>query len=368
MLGSTLVTHQTGPQGKEVNRLYIEEGSGIDREFYLSALVDRETSRVAFVVSTEGGMDIEEVAHKTPGEDRHLLGRSGDRHHAASRAPRRAGARPRPATWPSRRRALLAEALQAFVAKDMSLLEINPLVVTKDGRARLPRRQDRLRRQRALSPSRHRGAARLDRGGREGDRGLEVRPQLHRARRHHRLHGQRRRPRHGDHGHHQALRRGAGELPRRRRRRHQGEGDGRVQDHHRRSEGEGHPGQHLRRHHALRHDRRRRGRGGEGSRACAVPLVVRLEGTNVELGKEIIAKSGLNVISADDLDDAAQKIVKAVKGRLMTVALRPSYCLLMFVVARPHANERSAELVNRFRPSAPGAARFRPRSTPRRRR
>ena len=66
ILGSTLVTHQTGPHGKKVNRLYIEEGSAIDREFYLSALIDRETSRVAFVVSTEGGMDIEEVAHKTP--------------------------------------------------------------------------------------------------------------------------------------------------------------------------------------------------------------------------------------------------------------------------------------------------------------
>ena len=66
LLGSTLVTHQTGPHGKEVRRLYIEEGSAIDREYYLSALVDRATSRVAFVVSTEGGMDIEEVAHKTP--------------------------------------------------------------------------------------------------------------------------------------------------------------------------------------------------------------------------------------------------------------------------------------------------------------
>src|ERR1700684_4498060 len=66
LLGSTLVTHQTGPHGKEVRRLYIEEGSAIDREYYLSALVDRETSRVAFVVSTEGGMDIEEVAHTSP--------------------------------------------------------------------------------------------------------------------------------------------------------------------------------------------------------------------------------------------------------------------------------------------------------------
>src|SRR5260370_31448203 len=59
ILGSTLVTHQTGPKGKVVNRLYIEDGSTIDKEFYLSALVDRVTSRVAFVVSADGGMGIE---------------------------------------------------------------------------------------------------------------------------------------------------------------------------------------------------------------------------------------------------------------------------------------------------------------------
>src|SRR6202000_1263925 len=66
MLGMTLVTHQTGPHGRLVKRLYIEDGSAIERELYLSALVDRATSRIAFIVSTEGGMDIEEVAHKTP--------------------------------------------------------------------------------------------------------------------------------------------------------------------------------------------------------------------------------------------------------------------------------------------------------------
>ena len=66
MLGMTLVTHQTGPHGRLVKRLYIEDGSAIARELYLSALVDRDTSRIAFIVSTEGGMDIEEVAHKTP--------------------------------------------------------------------------------------------------------------------------------------------------------------------------------------------------------------------------------------------------------------------------------------------------------------
>src|SRR6476659_5146163 len=66
LLGSVLVTHQTGPHGKQVNRLYVEEGSAIEKEFYLSMLLDRETSRVAIVASTEGGMDIEKVAHDTP--------------------------------------------------------------------------------------------------------------------------------------------------------------------------------------------------------------------------------------------------------------------------------------------------------------
>ena len=66
MLGHTLVTKQTGPAGKQVNRLYIEDGADIDRELYLSILVDRSVGQVAFVVSTEGGMDIETVAHDTP--------------------------------------------------------------------------------------------------------------------------------------------------------------------------------------------------------------------------------------------------------------------------------------------------------------
>ena len=66
MLGRTLVTHQTGPVGKQVNRIYIEDGSDIARELYLAVLVDRQTSRISFVCSTEGGMDIEEVAAKTP--------------------------------------------------------------------------------------------------------------------------------------------------------------------------------------------------------------------------------------------------------------------------------------------------------------
>ena len=66
MMGKILVTHQTGPEGKEVKRLYIEEASDISKEFYLSCLVDRETSKIAFISSTQGGMDIEKVANETP--------------------------------------------------------------------------------------------------------------------------------------------------------------------------------------------------------------------------------------------------------------------------------------------------------------
>ncbi|HZQ12583.1 MAG TPA: ADP-forming succinate--CoA ligase subunit beta [Pseudolabrys sp.] len=133
ILGSTLVTHQTGPHGRQVNRLYIEEGSAIDREFYLSALIDRETSRVAFVVSTEGGMDIEDVAHKTPEK---ILTFSVDPatgimpHHGR----RVAQALKLTGDLAKQIESLLPKLYAAFTTKDMSLLEINPLVVTKDGK------------------------------------------------------------------------------------------------------------------------------------------------------------------------------------------------------------------------------------------
>ncbi len=133
ILGSTLITHQTGPHGKKVNRLYIEEGSAIDREFYLSALIDRETSRVAFVVSTEGGMDIEEVAHKTPEK---ILTFSVDPatgimpHHGR----RVAQALKLTGDLAKQVEGLLPKLYAAFTSKDMSLLEINPLVVTKDSK------------------------------------------------------------------------------------------------------------------------------------------------------------------------------------------------------------------------------------------
>ncbi len=131
LLGSTLVTHQTGPHGKQVNRLYIEEGSAIDREFYLSMLVDRETSRVALVVSTEGGMNIEEVAHNTPDK---IATISVDPvsgicpHHVRSVAH----ALHLDADLGKQLGPVLSGLYKAFIDTDMSLLEINPLVVTKD--------------------------------------------------------------------------------------------------------------------------------------------------------------------------------------------------------------------------------------------
>ena len=130
LLGSVLVTHQTGPHGKQVNRLYIEDGSAIDREYYLSALVDRESSRIAFVVSTEGGMDIEEVAKSHPERIMTFAvdPASGIMPHHGRRVAQALGLRGELA---KKAEALVAKLYAAFVAKDMSMLEINPLVVTK---------------------------------------------------------------------------------------------------------------------------------------------------------------------------------------------------------------------------------------------
>jgi succinyl-CoA synthetase beta subunit len=133
LLGSTLVTHQTGPQGKQVHRLYIEEASAIEHEYYLSALIDRATARVAFVVSTEGGMDIEEVAKTQPEKITTLSvdPATGTMPQHGRRVARAFDLR---GDLAKQVETLLPKLYQAFVGKDMSLLEINPLVVTKDKR------------------------------------------------------------------------------------------------------------------------------------------------------------------------------------------------------------------------------------------
>ena len=133
LLGSTLVTHQTGPEGKEVHRLYIEEGSSIERELYLSVLVDRATSRISFIASTEGGMDIEEVAAKTPEK---ILSFSVDPASGISGFHGRKVAYALGLEGDLNKQgvALIEKLYKAFVAEDMSMLEINPLVVTGEGK------------------------------------------------------------------------------------------------------------------------------------------------------------------------------------------------------------------------------------------
>jgi succinyl-CoA synthetase beta subunit len=312
LLGSTLVTHQTGPKGKQVNRLYVEEGSAIDKEFYLSALVDRSTSRVSFVVSTEGGMDIEKVAHDTP--DRIVTfsvdPATGAMPHHGRRVAQALGLSGDVA---KQAETLVAKLYRAFVDKDMSLLEINPLVVTKSGElicldAKIGFDDNALYRHpdivalRDLTEEDEKEveASKFDLSyvALDGSIGCMVN--------------------------------GAGlamatmdiiKL--------YGEEPANFLD----VGGGASKEKVTAAFKIITADPKVKGIlinifGGimkcdiiaEGVIAAvkevglSVPLVVRLEGTNVELGKKIIAESGLNVTSADDLDDAAQKIVKAVKA------------------------------------------------------
>jgi succinyl-CoA synthetase beta subunit len=256
MLGNTLVTIQTGPEGKQVNRLYVTDGVDIAKEFYLALLVDRATGRVSFVVSTEGGMNIEDVAHDTPekiqtfsvdpapGLQPHhgravaaALGLSGD---LAKQAQN-----------------VAAKLYDAFLGTDAEQIEINPLAITDDNKllvldAKVGFDGNAMFRHKDLMELRDESeedpmeleASKYDLAyiKLDGNIGCMVNG---------------RGPGHGDDGHHQAERRLPGQLPRRRRRRFEGEGHGRLQDHPRRPGGEGHPGQHLRRHHEVRHHRRR---------------------------------------------------------------------------------------------------------------
>ena len=312
MLGNTLVTVQTGEAGKQVNRLYIEDGAAIDKEFYLSILIDRATSRVSFVVSTEGGMDIETVAHDTPEKivtfsvdpatgimphhGRHVadaLGLKGDLVKQAGK--------------------LTEQLYAAFIAKDMEMLEINPLIVTKDGKLRCLDAKVSFD-DNALY--RHPEIVELRDKTEEDEKEIEA-------------------SKHdlayialdGNIG---CMVNGAGlamatmdiiKL--------YGMAPANFLD----VGGGASKEKVAAAFKIITADPNVKGIlvnifGGimkcdviaEGVVAAVkevglkVPLVVRLEGTNVEQGKKIIRESGLNVLPADNLDDAAQKIVKAVKG------------------------------------------------------
>ena len=132
MLGRTLVTKQTGASGKQVNRIYIEDGAGINAEMYLALLVDRGSSRVSFVCSTEGGMDIEEVAEKTPEK---ILSFSVDPATGYQAYHGRRIAFMLGLSGPQVKQCvkLMGTLYTMFLEKDMEMLEINPLIITDKG-------------------------------------------------------------------------------------------------------------------------------------------------------------------------------------------------------------------------------------------
>ena len=132
MLGTTLVTHQTGPAGRVVKRVYVEEGCDIARELYLGLLLDRQTAKLTFMASTEGGMDIEEVAHRTPEKILRVAidPVTGIQGHHARRIAYRLGLQGDQVKAGTK---FVTALYRAYVELDASLLEINPLVVTGKG-------------------------------------------------------------------------------------------------------------------------------------------------------------------------------------------------------------------------------------------
>ena len=131
MMGKILVTHQTGPEGKEVKRLYIEEASDIAREFYLSCLIDRESSKIAFISSTEGGMDIEKVASESPNKiitNKLDLNKTGPSDHEIKKIISIF-------KFDNKQEIVAAKLIKSLyeivVKKDANLIEINPLIITK---------------------------------------------------------------------------------------------------------------------------------------------------------------------------------------------------------------------------------------------
>lgn len=312
MLGSTLVTHQTGPAGKQVNRIYLEDGSDIARELYLALLVDRSTSRISFVASTEGGMDIEEVAASTPEK---IVSFSVDPATGLSDFHGRKVAFALGLTGDQVKQcvALVKILYKAFVERDMEMLEINPLIVTEQGQikvldAKVSFDNNALYRQKEVMGLRDETeedpkeleASKYDLNyiALDGEIGCMVN--------------------------------GAGlamatmdiiKLYGAEPANFLDVGGGASKE------------KVTEAFKIITSDPNVKGIlvnifGGimrcdiiaEGIIAAVkevglqVPLVVRLEGTNVDLGKQIIRESGLNVIPADDLSDAAEKIVKAVKG------------------------------------------------------
>ena len=134
MMGKTLITHQTGPAGKEVKRLYIEEASEIDKEFYLSCLIDRETSKIAFISSTEGGMNIEKVAEESPEKiitNKVEYKTEGLSEEEINQIIKVFNFNEEQKTEAKK---LVKSLYKILIEKDANLIEINPLILTKNGK------------------------------------------------------------------------------------------------------------------------------------------------------------------------------------------------------------------------------------------
>ena len=312
MLGKTLVTHQTGPAGKQVGRVYLEEGAAIADEFYLSLLVDRETSRVSFIVSTEGGIDIEEVAKSTPEK---IVTFSVDPATGVQPFHGRKAAQALGLTGQAAKDCikLVTTLYRLFIEKDCALVEINPLILTEDGRLIC---LDAKMNFDSNAVYRHPDVAELRDETEEDPKELEAsKYDLNYI------------ALDGEIG---CMVNGAGlamatmdiiKLYGSEPANFLDVGGGASKE------------KVTEAFKIITADPAVKGIlvnifGGimrcdviaEGIVAAVkefelrVPLVVRLEGTNVEFGKQIIEESGLNVIAADNLADAAQKIVQAVKG------------------------------------------------------
>ena len=269
MLGMNLVTHQTGPAGQIVQRVLVEQGLQ-DQARALPRPRARSHHRAARVDGQPRRRRRDREGRR--GDARaHLQGVHRIPASASARIQARKLAFALGLEGPQVAQAakLMTALYDAFVATDASLLEINPLIVTEDGNllaldAKMNFDDNALYRHPDIKELRD-----LSRRGSARDRGVEVQPELHQARWHDRLHGQRRRAGDGDDGHHQAGGRRAGELPRRRRRRQRRADPERVQDPDVGQERPRRPDQHLRRHPALRRARRRGDRRGQGSRRAA---------------------------------------------------------------------------------------------------
>ena len=263
LLGTRLVTHQSGPDGLPVDFVYVEAGSAIDRELYLSLVVDRNAERIAVIASAAGGMDIEAVARDTPDKILTLAlhPAAGLQDFQARKLGFGLGLN---AAQQTELRDILRKLAALFHECDASLVEVNPLIVTKDGHVvaldgKINVDENALFRQKRLAEMRD--TAQEDELER---RGARARSELRLARRRHRVHGERRRACNGHDGLDQAARRRARKLSGRRRRRHGRARHRGVQDHPLEPQRAGHSRQYLRRHRALRLDRGGRDRRNQG--------------------------------------------------------------------------------------------------------